>query len=251
MDFFKAPPKTVLLFLSNVFPEDCPDENDILEDITTTQDNEISPLLLPEEQSELDLFSGDYSSSSDEIYEQNTKIVSDYDELPKYFINVEHWPKSVNRLCWSCNNQPFGPPWFIPIAKFKKIIPVQNLPDGSYVIDPTDLDYIDSHDMLLENMPAQTNMREVKALKPHGCFCCEFCAKRYIVRVNDPKIVNKWEIIELLNEEYFLFNGKRAIEIPEAEDPMIQMQYAGPGGITPQEYRARNNKKNVILHDKA
>jgi hypothetical protein len=240
MDFFRTPPKTILLFLSNVFPEDCPDEDDILENIAAPQND--APLLYdgPEPS---ELFTNDFSSSDDEplpqFYECDNKNFTgdEYDELPKYFIDIAHWPKSVNLLCWSCSNLPLGAPWFVPITKFRKTLFATS--------DAPDAEYLDTQNIAdTENI---TRIREMKALKPHGCFCDEFCVKRYIMRVNDPKIVNKWEVIALLNDEYYLFTGKRAIEIPEADDPMIQMRYAGPSGISPQEYRLRNSKKNVIL----
>jgi hypothetical protein len=186
-----------ILFLSNVFPEDVPDEDDIIREAVGF---ELDP--------EPNIFAVDEDIYSEQIGDQyqTDRFPIVYDKIPKYFIDIESWPKTINLNCWNCTNRIAAEPWFVPLRWVKILV----------------------------------NQNEVKAVEPHGVFCNERCVKRYINHVNDPKIINKKEALSLLNVSYRLITGRDAYNISEAPDPMLQMQFCGPNGITSQEYRQRN-----------
>ena len=276
--------KTYILFLANVFPEDCSDDIDVLEkigdeytentsmnindpvEILEESDSEDSSSVSPVSDEELPNLFGCtdsnilsprhplYEKCEDQPDENTSGINEEYDSIPEYFIDIDSWPKSVNTLCWNCNLKIYGPPYFSPIGKVKKSVKSTESSDSS------DTSEMDECPNLFDNVADFTNVpdvyqtpsrtREVQALLPHGRFCTEKCAQRYINRVKDPKIKNTWESTELLKYLYEKMTGKVAQYIPEAEDPKLMMQFYGPKGITVQEYRERNENKKVILLEK-
>jgi hypothetical protein len=274
MDIF-GPKKSYVLFLANVFPEDCADDNDVLKDIEdscqidlieSSFDQEYERITDPStdndcisEEEDLPDFFHSEMEGNDNTGTHNghdpSGIFEEYDSLPEYFIDIDTWPKSINSLCWGCALKIYGVPYFIPIGKVKKSISITSDSDHSSN-EPKTEDY----STIFENMADFTNIpdiyktpsrtKEIHALVPHGRFCHEKCAQRYINRVKDPKIKNIWEASELLKYLYEKIMGKSVQFIPEAEDPMEMIQFSGPKGITAQEYRERNDNKKVILSEK-
>jgi hypothetical protein len=248
MNYF-TPKKSYILFLAGVFPEDCPDEDDFLhpeENLITTSykeaenndsesDDESATHESVEHESVFDNSTNEHenfanAANADQkdtdlpnLFDGPDHSIIEYDEIPDYFTGVDTWPKATNLLCWSCCISIPSMPWFVPISKVKKVISVSD--------DDEDLSY---------------NTKEISAFKPHGYFCFPSCVKRYIRRVDDPKIRNKDESIRLLNMVYKEITGKDVLDIPEAEDKNIMMQYCGPKGVSLQQFREMNRNKLAI-----
>jgi hypothetical protein len=248
MDFFKQK-KSYILFLPSVFPENCPNEEEMLQSLSVVDEDEMesdsSESIIESEI--IEMMTSDDSSNMDSRLTVMPNLFSavdqniEYETLPNYFTDLESWPKSTNRLCWLCSNSILGPPWFVAIQLLKRAVPIARNEDA-----PTDIStFIPSAEENFESLELPTKMKDVPALKVHGCFCSPYCVKRYILYVKDTKISNHWEAIKLLNIEYEYFIGKEVQDIPEADDPMIQIQYSGPCGITPQEYRRRNDQRRI------
>jgi hypothetical protein len=279
--------KSYVLFLAEVFPENCPDEQTVLEevqfDLNTSEvhrahdaqppdDQESEEIQVPPSPRGLqnsaphDNFSdqnSDQDSSSDSDDESPNLFIDqstpsdaefqllnsfedpmgelgtpgDYDDLPEYFVNVRHWPKSTNRICWLCTLKIPGPPWFIPTAMTRKIL--RDIYPEVYPTDPADAtDSTDSTD------PTD----EVTAYQTHGCYCGPLCVRRYLNRVKDQHITNSWECLKLLYLVASEIFGYEISEIPEAEDPTVMIQFCGSQrGITPQEYRLRNELRLAVV----
>lgn len=201
-----------VMFLEGILPEDCPDEEEVLNEIDTPADYASS--------TDEEVISSDESAGMPDVGEELMEQISDYDELPEFFTTLDDWPKTVNLLCCCCSNRIRGRPWFIPLS-FSKIVNKAG--------------------------------KEVMAYRVHKCFDNEFCMMRYLNRVYDDHVNphnsrdRKWELTRFIHDIYFIFTGKKVIKIPEAEDPLIQIQYHGPKGITAKEYRERNEAKAVLL----
>ena len=84
---------------------------------------------------------------------------------------------------------------------------------------------------------------EQKVMKVHYLTCNERCAKRYINRVKDSKITDKWQCLHLLKELVQNLKGIRVNEIEEGLDKGIQMQYCGPNGVSVQKFREMNSSE--------
>jgi hypothetical protein len=241
MALYEEKKRSYILFLPNIFPEDCPDENEVLQEVENSFhvfETEVSDS--EEEEPLPDL----YGESSNLQFRQYAEP-EDYDELPAYFIDLKSWPKSVNAYCWECSDVVRGMPWIVPIGRIKKVIGpsseeterIFEETKGSYFLD-TAADTVD----LLPCYRTQ----EVNAFIRHGCFCTPFCASGYIRFRNDPKIRNRWEAMKLLKDFYHEVTGREVEDIPVGEDKTIMMQYCGPKGITLQEFRLRNESKKVL-----
>lgn len=163
-------------------------------------------------------------------FQPTTPIVEEqYDSIPSRYVTYDTWPKSTNLLCWGCGNKCPGMPWPIITGIVKVRVPRTN---------PLEFD---------SEYEADTEEKiDVSARCVYGNFCTPWCASRYINQVNDPKI-KKWEARKMLADFYAEVTGKKLPDIPEAEDKTIMMQYCGPSGITPQEFRARNEEKEHIF----
>lgn len=140
-----------------------------------------------------------------EEYDKNIEEIDDYDSLPEYFTDRESWPNSCNLHCSNCDLSFRGVPWFIPINKISR-------------------------------MDKNSNKQKLVLLR-YLVFCTPFCLEFYVNNVRDTKIHNKWDIHELIKEEMFLLTGRRPIYIPEAPLKTTMIQYCGPTGISPHEYR--------------
>lgn len=127
----------------------------------------------------------------------------DYTSLPEYFTGLDSWPKHTNLQCCNCDLSFRGIPWFISLNKSYRIID-----------------------------KVQKGVMDV-----HRVFCSPFCAVWYVNNVTDSKIINKWDVMELLREFCSLVMGKRVEHIPEAPSKYTMIQYVGIYGITAQDYR--------------
>jgi hypothetical protein len=218
--------KTHVLFLANVFPTDCPSENDILDNLETSEES-------------LDIFEESEEKISDMYYE------TDYESLPMFFISKDRWPKSTNLLCWSCTLKPLEMPWFIPIGINKKSVTDDDMNEENIFSIENISEFVSA---MPENYVSPKTKEEKNYIR-HGCFCSPFCAKRYINNSNDPKITNKWQANKLLKQLYEEINNIKISDIPESEDKNIMMQFCGGYGITAQEYRKRTSELKVILFE--
>jgi hypothetical protein len=212
-----------ILFLEGVLPEDVPDDNDVLNEIAEVE-VDVDAVTDCGSDSSFGEMPDLGDAVTDHLDAQYTMPQSgpdsdndEYDELPEYFTNMADWPTSTNLLCCCCSNRIRDIPWFIPLT-FGRIV--------------------------------NRLGREVHAYRVYKVFDSEFCVMRYLNRVVDDNVKDrKWEIIQMFYSVYAIFTGKKVLKIPEAEDPLIQKQYRGPKGITPKEYRERNESKAVILEE--
>ena len=133
----------------------------------------------------------------EETYDDNTYI--SYASLPEYYISLEQWPTHTNLQCCSCDLAFRGIPWFIALGK--------------------------------------TTIKTQKAMLVYKVFCTPFCTMWYINNVKDHRLINKWDIIEMLHEFCSGVLGKRVEYIPEAQSKYNMIQYVGSDGITAQEFR--------------
>lgn len=128
----------------------------------------------------------------------------DYEALPDFFISLETWPKSTNLYCWQCDCPFTGIPWIIPVNLVRKLV----------------------------------GDNEVNAYKRHGVFCGLIHLNDYIE--DHPLHFHNLNMVKKLLEDYIrIMMGKEVIIIPRGLDKYVMVQYVGPSGITPQEYRRR------------
>jgi len=165
-----------------------------------------------------------YNCKEDEIIQ--------YDEIPRYFLDMNSWVKNTNLLCWTCGNGVAKSPWFIPLALDRRLI----LADATKYDDIT---AISDAAVLASNK----KFREVSVMTVYGNYCTIYCAQRYIIKVDDDKIINKQECERLLKRLYEIRNGHAIDEIPISEDKTKMMQYCGPHGMSAEEFRICNENK--------
>lgn len=226
--------KSHILFLADVFPDDCLDDETILKTLDVSRDSESdTDQELPDICDSTEFTLVDKSVLEPPKYWAE-EICMEYECLPDYFVNLETWPKSSNLLCWSCDTSFKGIPWTVPISKTIK--------NETFVDDSTPEIYGTTAD------PINPKIREYYAFQTLGCFCSEFCAQKYINRSGDMRIKNKWESGKLLLEIYRLITGRHIRYIPESEDKYIMMQYCGKKGISIAEYKERNETKRSITY---
>lgn len=246
--------KSYILFLANVFPEDCPNDDDILKSMETIDEkinyseNEENDVYLTDSSDEElpNIFSSNFNKI-EEVQEEN-----DYDNLPMYFSTLSKWPKTTNLLCWYCNIRPVGMPWFIPIGICKKSVLILDEKDEYSDKIEDNLFSLENISEFVNAMPdyqITTKTKEEKNFIRHGCYCTPFCAMKYIKTIKDPKVKNKWEAKKLLLKLYEEIYNVKVRDIPEAEDKTVMMQFSGPKGITVQEYRKRNENIKVLLFE--
>lgn len=205
--------KSYVLFLPGIKPEDC--------DLGSTLQDE-----------EGDEYISETGFNEDAPTGWLKDVVVEYDELPSVFISFEQWVKSTSLQCLACALVVPEVPWFIPVSWKQQLV------------------YRDSSGMLvpLDSMETSAMLKTVECdvYKPHGPFCTPLCAKRYLNRVRDPKIINAWESSQILDRiinRYYDLRPDR-VDLPEAEDKAVMIQYCGTKrGITPQAFRETNAAK--------
>jgi hypothetical protein len=259
MELF-SPRKTHILFLANVFPEDCPNEEEVLLAVEESFNKFIAPptasnVSLPSDLYDIKEESEDEDETLPNIFpnfplaEEPALEVTEYDELPEYFIDLKSWPKSTNLLCSACDDTIRGIPWIIPLAKVKKVITPNEDDVNVFFPEATRPNPKYFHDTVVDTADITPSYRtkEVIAFRRHkSCFCTPFCASRFIRCIRDPSIPNEWEAMTLLLSLYQAITGKEVEDIPIAEDKIRLMQYCGPKGLTRQEFRDLNEAKRVL-----
>jgi hypothetical protein len=96
-----------ILFIKNVFINDCILMDDLMEKKLMEEANETA----------------------------ETKQVDDkYTKLPSIFTNIKIWPKKTDILCWHCDRTFYGPPIFIPKTMEPNITIGTGSGDGKYLI---------------------------------------------------------------------------------------------------------------------
>lgn len=122
------------------------------------------------------------------------------EKIPRYFYNLEDWPKYTRIKCWSCDRNFNDVPWFVPLG-YNKI--------------------------LLED----TNRVEKIAMVVHGNFCSPNCTAWWIRKVRDPRIGNSRsdidEKLRLLQELYQKIHGEPISFIQESPWKTEMQQYGG------------------------
>jgi len=157
-----------------------------------------------------------------------------YEEIPTYYSGKDSWIKSTNILCISCSNKIQGMPMFIPLSWHSRVVTKKIDPENEF--NASELDP-------LNNYQSNEIHVEQKVMKVHYLTCNERCAKRYINRVKDSKITDKWQCLHLLKELVQNLKGIRVNEIEEGLDKGIQMQYCGPNGVSVQKFREMNSSE--------
>lgn len=244
--------KTYILFLAGVYPEDIPDDEEVLTGVGEQID--FSKLQAEEsEQEEIDDLSqadGDEIPDSelitspevkddDVVARPNPNKPSSYDEIPKYFLDKKTWIKSTNVLCCGCGNEIEGMPCFIPLTLTKKIF-TNDIADSQVYLNA---DQDEASEISDSAILSGSQLREERVIQVHLLTCNSLCSKYYIRNVKDSKITNVWESVKLLNVVHEKLYGEKATEIPEAEDPRIMAKFCGRGGCTEDEYREKNRNK--------
>src|SRR5271154_4214549 len=118
MNYFNSN-RQYVLFIPGIFPEDCPDEIDLLNGIGINMES-----LANDSEDDADI--PDIFANSN-LSKNTCNNIDEYDDIPEYFIDIKYWPKSVKRLCCVCSNQISNFPWPIPIGLHKKIIGADNI----------------------------------------------------------------------------------------------------------------------------
>lgn len=258
MDFIDIP-TSYILFLPNIFPNNCNyDEQDSEMSMSEQMNSEIIDETNMSEGSDSSDSEDDFSSDSTQLNDllnqlpsenKKNKIIN-YDELPKYFIDLPSWNKSTNIACWYCRLNIWNDfPWFIPLAKTKIMVLVQDEVQNTLIClkeHSNDLKTAEDNDLLI----SYQNHKEVKAYKSHGIFCSPSCAQSYINKIYDIKINNKSEISRLLLNVVNTILSINITNIPESDDYVNMEQYSGPTGITDIEYINRNKARYSELLQK-
>jgi hypothetical protein len=241
--------KKSVVFLSNIFLSDCielisdDDYIDDLDDLVESSE-EIEEIENIENIESIENIEPIENEELPNLYNETQIIKSTYegestyyDTLPNWFYNPKQWAKSTNLLCWRCGLVCNEHPWFVPLTKTKKLVPIEN---GEIVIDTK---FIDRSDAALMN--SNKKCKEISVMKPYGIFCSPWCVMSRIKHEEDPRIVNKWQSITLLLEVFKMYTNKTVTSIPTAYYPKeIMIQYVGTKeGITPAEYRNLNREK--------
>lgn len=218
---------------------------DIIQDSGTIQDDIIhdSPIIHNSDDDNDDTLPnlyGHYVRTANNEYDHSVSdYIEQYDIIPRWFVNIETWPRSTNLDCWYCDCKNPGMPWFIPVTEIRKCIPCDPA-TGKILPEHT----MDVSDAALLNLNSNKRYREVEAMKTLGHFCSICCAKTYLSKVADSRIINKWQSNKLLKKLYKLATGDTISDIPEATTKTVMIQYCGPvDGITPKEYRIGNERR--------
>lgn len=96
-----------ILFIKNVFINDCILMDDLMEKMLMDEANETA----------------------------ETKQIDDkYTKLPSIFTNIKTWPKNTDILCWHCDRTFCGSPVFIPKTMEPNITIGTGSGDGKYLI---------------------------------------------------------------------------------------------------------------------
>lgn len=219
--------------------------DDLVDNIITEELQSSSPVLKTKlcqntEEEELPNLYGQINMISDMQYENTgSDYIEQYDVILKWFINVDTWPKSTNLDCWFCDCKNPGFPWFIPLTEQRKCVPCDPITGNITKSITTDVS-----DAALLNLNSNKRYREVEAMKTLGHFCSICCAKAYLSKINDQRIINKWQSNKLLKKLFRLVTGVTIGDIPEANPKTNMIQYCGPiDGVTSKEYRLSNEKR--------
>jgi hypothetical protein len=251
--------KTYVLFLAGVYPEDVPDEEEVLTgvgeqiDFSKLQDEENHESEESDEEGEIpdsELLTAPDSNDdlgpailNDVTRETRRGPVSEYDEIPRYFVDKKTWIKNTNLLCCNCSNEIEGMPCFVPLNWTKRVF--TNETEGQIYVNAEQDEASEVSDAAL--LSGSQNVKEEKVIQVHLLACDSCCAKRYIKRSQDSKITNVWESLKLLDVVHEKLYGEKPSEIPEAEDPRSQAKFCGKGGLTEDEYRDKNRNKALRL----
>lgn len=165
-----------------------------------------------------------------------------YDEIPRYFVR-DNWIQSTNLLCCYCHGSIPGIPFPIPLNRTKTLIPEHNMTEAFALIRSGK----SSDDPLLISSKV---MHEIRAYELHRVLCCDaVCAGNYIRRVDDHKIINKRETLQMITAIHTELHGTNCIDIPEKDLWIVMQQYSGPGGQSRAEYVGRNVGKATRYSD--
>ena len=205
--------KSKILFLPGVFLDDCPDTEE-------------------EDSGEVLEMSLDYSD--DEVNDldgfENQPVPKKYDELQKQYINRDLWKKKTNLLCWSCSLRFDTVPYAVPIGWTKRLISPDNIEDQTEASDTSLLS-------------SKRRFKELPIMEMHGNFCHGGCAAWYIMNVEDSKIFNKKECLDLLIIFHNDLMGDSVKNIPTAERRTRMQMYCGSIGIAGTEFIKTNSQK--------
>jgi hypothetical protein len=232
--------KKYILFLPGIFIEDCLEEvidnpdlrPEILEEFDSDEEPEKKLAI------ELNYFL-EYEDKKSMLEE---KKVEKYEPIPKYFIDEKYadvqktWPTTCNLLCSYCHNS-IRVPYPIALNKLKLLIP-----EDDEINIPEKLKY-DNYCFEKDEF-VEGNMREVKAYKLHNIAFCDINhVVSYIKRINDPKIINKKESLQMTLQIYKQITGQEVLDLAEKELWVVMKPYCGDTGQSKSEYLLRTTYK--------
>ncbi len=198
--------RSKILFLPGIFLTDCPE----------TEDEDSGEVL------EISL--------DDSDHEAPVAVPKKYDELQTRYISKELWKKKTNLLCWACGLRFDDIPYAIPIGWTKRLISPDNLEDQTEASDSSLLS-------------SKRRFKEIPIMEMYGNFCHGGCASRYIMCIDDPKISNKKESMELLIIFHNDITGEAIQYLPQAEPNVKMHAYCGSIGVPTDEFVKRNLQK--------
>jgi hypothetical protein len=203
--------KSKILFLPGVFLSDCPD----------TEDEDSGEVL------EISLDGIDDGPDESESVYLEPKV---YDELQTQYINRDLWKKKTNLRCWACGLRFDEAPYAIPIGWTKRLVSPDNLDDQTEASDSSLLS-------------SKRRFKELPIMEMHGNFCHEGCAAWYIMKVEDEKISNRQESMELLVIFHNDLKEDTVNHIPLADPRNKMTMYSGSIGVTMEKFLDNNYKK--------
>lgn len=235
MDFIEEHTSHIL-FIPSIFIEDC---------LVSQVDDEFD-----ESYSESNNTSDDSDFDDISCYDHNEKLdITDlqeddniiYEQVPKFFINKEHWINTTNLKCAYCHENITGIPFPIALNLCKILVPDNNTNSDIFV----DLQVGKNNDDMLFNCQLQN---EVKAYKLHNILFSDIvCAGNYIRKIHDSKILNKVESLKLTINIYAEITGDTIDDIPEKDLWIVMKQYCGDSGISQNDYKKKNNGNELNL----
>ena len=189
-----------------------------------------------------------------------------YDSIPKYFINTRNWPKTTNLLCCYCHEKISGAPFPIALSKTKILVPENEDSTETFISlitsDKTiDKNLSETYKSAYGEMPEYTDkasdehllyssqiLKEVKAFRLHDIAGHDIvCVGNYIRKVNDPKIINKRESLQMSITIGNEITGEKIEDIPDKDLWIVMEQYCGSSGQKRSEYREKNLDKEIKL----
>jgi hypothetical protein len=229
--------------------DNVPSKNTMELDITKKKGLELNELLEGNyEENKNFMLSNQYSNQ----YSTQHPIL--YDSIPKYFTDAKSWIKNTNLLCCYCHNNIRQMPQPIALEKNKILVPENEDHNETFVslaVSKSESTEISEHvDKSADDHLLFSNqtLKEIKAYKLHHVLGCDIvCIVNYIRKINDPRITNKRESMQMSISIYETLTGIRIEDVPDKDLWIVMEQYSGPTGQKRNDYIEKNLNKEIKL----